>query len=326
MGDLPVGLSASDRTRAENITRAISAELAKLNLHILFGGRKNTLAELLLKSLQRKTSKEFIQEHVSTYLPSDVRQSEIPASDFVAYGAEITTEGLPEQRREALVQDADVVVVMGTGRGITEMVRICHEFGRFVIPLPCANGPAVAEYSEIARNGLRHRPSNSALRILGNRRAAPKEVATALATLLRSFRDRHIGRSAVFLAMPFVTEFRQRKSAERALIRACRELGLPVDIARDTLADKPLITEILSRIERSAAVVAYLDLARPNVYFEAGYALGLGRSVVLCIRCGEDPAFDVQAFEQIRWRDIEDLERKLLIRLRALVKHRKIIA
>ena len=113
--------------------------------------------------------------------------------------------------------------------------------------------------------------------------------------------------------------------AERALVRACGRLGLSHDVARDTLADRPLITEILARIEASAATVAYLDEARPNVYFEAGYSFGIGKPTILCVKNGVEPDFDVQAFEQVRWRDIADLEAKLEVRLRALIDSRLIV-
>ena len=215
---------------------------------------------------------------------------------------------------------------MGMGRGIVEMSRLASGRSRFIIPLPCAEGPAVQLYSELARGRMDDLQATSALRTLGDKRARPRDIAKAACTLLQRFIDRRIGRSRIFLAMPFVRSFKERQATENALVRVCNRLGLTFDIARDTIADRPLITEIFARIERAAAVVAYLDESRPNVYFEAGHAFGLSKPTVLCMKRGSEPAFDVQGFEQIRWRNPAELEKKLYQRLRLLIDNRLVIA
>jgi nucleoside 2-deoxyribosyltransferase len=326
LGDIPDGFAEPDRTRLVAIAKALGKELCRVDARLLFGGRKGTLADIAIRALRDSTSSKYVLDHVSTYLPGDIQQSEIPRNDFVTHGTVITTEGLPEQRREALVHDCDAVVLMGTGRGIIEMARIGSGRSRFIIPIPCAGGPAVRIFSDFARGRLEDKQATGALRSLGDKRMRPRQIAKAVCHLVNRFAERRIGRGRVFLAMPFVRAFKERKAAENALSRVCGRLGLTVDIARDTIADRPLITEILARIDRAAVVVAYLDESRPNVYFELGHAFGRGKPTILCIKRSSEPAFDVQAFEQIRWHDASDLERKLQNRLKALIDSRLVIA
>ena len=59
--------------------------------------------------------------------------------------------------------------------------------------------------------------------------------------------------------------------------------------------------EIVANIRRARFVVADLTCARPNVYFEAGLAMGLGKPVVFTRRSGETAHFDVAAYKIIEW-------------------------
>lgn len=68
------------------------------------------------------------------------------------------------------------------------------------------------------------------------------------------------------------------------------------DVAVDQITDA-----IVAGIRRAPFVIADLTAERPNVYFEAGMALGLGKPVVFCRRKGETAHFDVQAYKLIEW-------------------------
>jgi nucleoside 2-deoxyribosyltransferase len=67
--------------------------------------------------------------------------------------------------------------------------------------------------------------------------------------------------------------------------------------------------------------VADFTLHRGGVYFEAGYALALGRTVIWC--CRQDHAdqlhFDTRQYPHILWQTPADLRRQLRDRLRYLL-------
>ena len=83
--------------------------------------------------------------------------------------------------------------------------------------------------------------------------------------------------------------------------------------------------EIIAEIRRSRFLVADFtqeeDGARGGVYFEAGFALGLGIPVIYT--CREDVIdkihFDTRQYHHTAWRDPEDLRDKLEKRILALI-------
>jgi nucleoside 2-deoxyribosyltransferase len=111
-----------------------------------------------------------------------------------------------------------------------------------------------------------------------------------------------------FIAMAFAEEMRPawkggiEKAIARAGYRPFRTDGQP-SIDRIDM-------QIMAEIRRSSFVIADVTLQRPGVYFEAGYALGLGIPVYWCVREDEleKVHFDTRQYNHITWRTPEDLE------------------
>lgn len=106
---------------------------------------------------------------------------------------------------------------------------------------------------------------------------------------------------------------------------AIQELGYePVRIDKHEHANK-IDDEIIFGIRRSRFVVADFscgaDGARGGVYFEAGYALALGRPVIWTVRSSDLPRvhFDIRQFNQIVWNDPQELRTALARRIGAVV-------
>jgi nucleoside 2-deoxyribosyltransferase len=79
---------------------------------------------------------------------------------------------------------------------------------------------------------------------------------------------------------------------------------------------------IISEIRRSLFVVADVTGHSENVYFEAGFAIGLGKTVIWCCRKDhkdEDMKFDTQQYSHILWENAEDLSKQLRDRIRATI-------
>jgi hypothetical protein len=76
---------------------------------------------------------------------------------------------------------------------------------------------------------------------------------------------------------------------------------------------------IIAEIRRSGLVVGDFTGQRQNVYFEVGFAMGLGRAVICT--CREDDVgelhFDIRQFNHVVWRDSVDLQEKLRTRIEA---------
>lgn len=93
-------------------------------------------------------------------------------------------------------------------------------------------------------------------------------------------------------------------------IRDCNFLPFRV---KEHPTNKSVIEKILAEIRRAGFLVADYTGHRPNVYYEAGFARGLGREVISCCKEGhhENLAFDTRDLGHIVWKDPADLYEKL---------------
>ncbi len=126
-------------------------------------------------------------------------------------------------------------------------------------------------------------------------------------------------RGTCFVAMAFDSSLDSAYAAIEAAIRGCGLAGGRVDRIQH---NHKIDDVILAGIRRSQVVIADVTLQRTGVYFEAGFALGLGRIVVWC--CREDDKanihFDTRQYNHIFWAFAHELTEKLEARLRGTVQ------
>ena len=79
--------------------------------------------------------------------------------------------------------------------------------------------------------------------------------------------------------------------------------------------------QIIAEIRKSGLLVADFTGHRGNVYFEAGFAMGLGTPIIWTCREDyiEDLCFDTQQYNHVAWSNPTDLEEKLRLRIEATV-------
>lgn len=121
-----------------------------------------------------------------------------------------------------------------------------------------------------------------------------------------------------FIAMAFHPD---RDPYERAISKAIKAAGYrPVRIDQVEHVNK-IDDEIIARIRSAKFLVADFTLQRNGVYFEAGFMLGLGRTVIwLCEKSElERVHFDTRQYNTIDYVDAEDLTKRLQIRIEALL-------
>ena len=128
----------------------------------------------------------------------------------------------------------------------------------------------------------------------------------------------------VFVAMWFSDEMRD--AYDRGIAPGIREAGFdPLRIDERLDVDK-IDDAILAEIDKSRFVVADMthgaDGVRGSVYYEAGYARGLGRDVIYCCRkdCVDGLPFDTRQHRHIVWEAPEELRSELADSIRARVR------
>jgi len=108
---------------------------------------------------------------------------------------------------------------------------------------------------------------------------------------------------------------------DNAIYPAVEEAGYePIRIDRVEHIDK-VDDKIIAEIRSSKFLIADLTGHRNGVYFEAGFALGLGIPVIWCVKedYSKKTHFDVRQFNLIIWKNEKDLKEKLLNRIKAVI-------
>lgn len=128
-----------------------------------------------------------------------------------------------------------------------------------------------------------------------------------------------------FVAMMFRKDM---KDVEKAILEAIHDCGyLPMIISQKE-HNNEIVPEILYEIRTSDFIVADLTGNRGGVYYEAGFALGLGKEIIFTVnnsktKKNEAPHFDVAQRKQVRYDSPKDLKKKLIKRIISTVGNKK---
>ena len=150
--------------------------------------------------------------------------------------------------------------------------------------------------------------------------ADPNDLSLTLAGW-EAYRPNHGGAPGTcFVAMSFEPELNPAydHGIAPAVTEDCRLSIVRVDRVEhnDNINDR-----IVADIRGSQFVVSDFTFHRNGVYFEAGFALGLGRPVIWTCRRDQLPKahFDTRSFNHIVWDEPADLREKLANRIRATI-------
>lgn len=124
-----------------------------------------------------------------------------------------------------------------------------------------------------------------------------------------------------FIAMKFRDEELNQVYLD-AIVPAVIEAGFaPYRIDKQEFNEK-ICDKIIADIKKSGFLIADFTGHRGGVYFEAGYALGLGKPVIWCSREDdlENLHFDTRQYNHIVWKNAEDLREQLFNRIKATIE------
>ncbi len=133
-----------------------------------------------------------------------------------------------------------------------------------------------------------------------------------------------------FIAMKFGTETQSIRSAFKEAIKKCH---YAVSIIDEKEHNNQIVPEIFAEISRSKFMVVDISFPNYGAYYEAGYAQGLGKQVIVCCKKevfdgkskDNTPHFDISQKAMIIWDTEEDLVNKLVRRIDATVGKNKVL-
>jgi hypothetical protein len=99
-----------------------------------------------------------------------------------------------------------------------------------------------------------------------------------------------------------------------------KDLGYRCERVTQENAGARILPDILEGISRAAFTIVDLTELRPNVFYELGYADGLGKRVVVTAKKGTELPFDVKDIPTIFWGGQTQLRDDLTKRILSVVK------
>ena len=115
----------------------------------------------------------------------------------------------------------------------------------------------------------------------------------------------------VFIGMPFDKSI---KDIQKVIEDGCASNNLQAKIVNNGVSSNTIIDEIKSLIEESEFLIIDLTMENPNVYYELGYADGVGnegKDILLLAKDGTNLKFDIQHRRVHFYKDAYDLQEKL---------------
>lgn len=140
----------------------------------------------------------------------------------------------------------------------------------------------------------------------------PESLVNQTRSVLRSALDsERIDENFVFVLMSFSPELDDVYEALRTSARLVPNRQVTLQRIDSQMGDYKITDEILYRIRTAGLVIADLTFERPNVYYELGYARGIGKTVLHCAKQGTVLHFDIKDFKTIFYASAIELQQKM---------------
>ncbi len=150
-----------------------------------------------------------------------------------------------------------------------------------------------------------------------------KDFTTKGLEYVESIDQQNKNSNKIFLAFKFEQNKKVFEEVKRFIENDINNIKFQaVIVNQDTTDhDEKISDNIIAELKGARMIVADFSAHSPNVYFEAGYAMGMNIPVVWTCHKEhlKDMAFDVSHFPVIEWGNIDDLKEKLKNRILRLI-------
>ncbi|WP_205527616.1 hypothetical protein [Halomonas sp. JS92-SW72] len=102
---------------------------------------------------------------------------------------------------------------------------------------------------------------------------------------------------------------------------AANKCGIHAERVDEVQSNNRITDRILESIDKAQFVIVDLTHSRPNVFYEAGYAQGLGKIPIYIARDGTRLEFDLKDYPVIFFKNMRELKTGLEERLRSLAEN-----
>ncbi len=226
---------------------------------------------------------------------------------------------IPEQ-----VQQADAVILVGGFEGTFRAANWARIAKKPLLPFTAFGGAAERIYTQ-ELNDFDQKYSGLVDQLeyeqLNSVKSDWEEHAADLIALAEK-----VAESRTVLVLMSYAGLTDVEDAFDSFVQVCKELGYRCERLTEENAADRILPDILERIERAAFAIVDLTGLQPNVFYELGYANGLGKRVIITARQDTELPFDVKDMPTIRWSGQRQLRDNLRKRIIAVVKPASAIA
>ena len=103
-----------------------------------------------------------------------------------------------------------------------------------------------------------------------------------------------------------------------AVKEAALKCGVQAERIDEPQSNERITDRIIESIQRAEYVIVDLSNSKPNVYFEAGYAHGLGKIPIYFAKHGTKLEFDLKDYPVLFFRNLKELKKSIETRIKGL--------
>ena len=132
----------------------------------------------------------------------------------------------------------------------------------------------------------------------------------------------NVQQNYAFVAMPIDPSNPELEDVLDSIKKCAERCGVWAERVDEAQSNERITDRILESIQKAEFVIVDLTYSRPNVYYEAGYAQGIGKTPVFVAKKGTELEFDLKDYPVIFFENYRQLKDELEKRLRVLAKKR----
>lgn len=213
-----------------------------------------------------------------------------------------------------VIRNADAVILLGGFYGTFKAANWARIDRKPLLPFAIFGGAAKEVYAEEAKRFDQVYASNIT-------RLEYEQVLKSLSTDWDDFASQTVNlvekvvtSPSVFVIMSF-KETGYYKDLYTSIKRVCEKYDYEARRVDESNVLKRIIPEITRQVRQCAFVVADVTEERPNVFYELGFADGVGKEVILVAKAGTKLPFDINDVPVLFWDSFTEFEEELVKRV-----------
>jgi hypothetical protein len=151
---------------------------------------------------------------------------------------------------------------------------------------------------------------------IGVLKSPPEEKSDSTTAMV----TKGVVKNYAFIAMPMEKDNDDLEDVLDAIKEGANRCGVQAERIDEPESNERITDRIVESIEKAEFVIVDLTSQKPNVYWEAGYAHGLGKIPIYIAKHGTKLEFDLKDYPVIFFKNLRSIKNSLEKRIRGLAQ------